>query len=236
MGKGLVNAVILAGILLSVPLAAMAQSGDLTLDQGRLFQADYDGGAGSMGSGRGIGFQANTDFSINAIAINLSVPESATSVEYEFEIYASPDGRSAGALLASTTFFLSAGEGYQPQNFAFEFTNSSFYVINFSRVDNAVLDQLGTIYSWEDPAPFNPPYVPFDYGVLTLLEGFESAFPEADNPLVPHFRLSLGEGQVEPPEPPVTPQPIPTLPLTGLMLLSCLLGLLGARRLRTRVA
>jgi hypothetical protein len=160
----------------------------LTLDQGRLFSDSY--GDGGMGNGRGIGFHADETFSMSALAIDLNVPVAASTAIYRFQVYASVDGHSADRLLASTDFTLAALSGYQDKLLNFTFTQNSFFVIHFRRADGGYLGQVGGVgakYSWEDVGTF----LPYDYGVLTILEGFEGTTPFANNPLLPHMRMTI---------------------------------------------
>ena len=145
--------------------------------------------------GRGFGFQANQDFNMTSLAIDLNVEAAEVGIAYEFEVYASTNGSDVGALLDSVSFTLGIGAGYQDQAFAYSFLSSNYYVINFSRLDDGHLGGLGTKYSWEDPNVF----VPHDYGILTTIEGFEGAFPNNSNPLIPHMRLNYDLASV--PEP-----------------------------------
>jgi hypothetical protein len=210
---------LLTVFILIFGMNGMAFGVDLTLDQGRLFTPDLQ--LRGMGSGRGLGFHADENFSMNSFAIKLSVQAAATVPEYQFDIYSSTDGHDVGGLLASTTFFLVEGVGYELQPFVYDFVAGSHYVINFSRVDGVSLNDqpIGTSYSWEDPGT----YVPFDYGVLTLIEGFEGSFPIASNPLIPHVRFSTDVVIVIPPTPAM---PVPTLSQWALIMLSMLLGLM----------
>lgn len=193
-------------------LASNAVAAELTLDLGRAYSTGWSNGG--MGSGRGLGFHADENFSINSFAIDLSVPGAETSPQYTFEIFDSTDGHTAGQLLASTNFYLTEGEGYQLQPLVFSFVAGNFYVINFSRVDGQHLGQLGTHYSWEDVGTF----VPYDYGVLTLLEGYEGADPNPSNPLIPWVQFS--DVQISVPE----PVSVPALSQWALIALIMLFG------------
>ncbi|MBL8820270.1 MAG: PEP-CTERM sorting domain-containing protein [Planctomyces sp.] len=117
----------------------------------------------------------------------ISSPAAAAPL-YTFELFSSSNGHTAGSLLAATTFNLVTGTGYQDKAFSYSLNAGSYYVINFSRVDNGHLTGLGTKYSWEDPGSF----VPYNYGILTMLEGFEGSSPSSPNPLIPHMRLGYG--------------------------------------------
>jgi len=198
------------GVALSV-MTSLAVAQELTLDQGPIFSPDYDNGG--MGSGRGLGFHADENFSMTTFAIDLSVPSAEASATYQFEIYDSTDGHTAGVMLASTSFNLYLGEGYQPQPFVYDFVAGNYYVIHFSRVDDEQLGQLGTKYSWESG------FVPYDYGILTVVEGFgSSADPTPGNPLIPHVQFNG--------EPVVQSAPVPTLSTWALAIMLTLLGLM----------
>ncbi len=167
-----------------------ANAGLIQMDQGDLYSTQYD--VGGMGTGRGIGFDVTTDFHMSSLGIDLSVTSAALGVLYEFEVYASTDGHTAGSLLDSQDFSLIEGQGWLDVAVDFDFLAGDSYVINFSRTDDARLIGLGTHYSWE-------PSSHFDYGVLTTVEGFEGAFPNSSNPLSAHFRIETAEASV--PEP-----------------------------------
>ncbi len=176
--------------------AVAAQANVIQMDQGALYSSGYD--YNGMGSGRGVGFSANQNFSITSAGIDLGVHGGALGGSYVLAIYSSTDGHDAGSVLASTTFSnLSIGEGWVDRGLSFTFQAGSFYVIDFARTDGQHLDDLGTIYSWEDLVPAGRPVT---YGPLTVLEGFEGATPNSSNPLIPHMRFdgSLGGAVPEP--------------------------------------
>lgn len=158
-----------------------ANAGIIQMDEGSLYTTSYD--YGGMGSGRGIGFSVNDSFHMSSLGMNLGVASSALSRIYEFEIFNSVDGHTAGGLLDSKSFNLTEGEGWFDIAFNFDFQAGSLYVINFSSVDdNSLGSGLGTIYSWEPSSHYN-------YGLLSTVEGFEGAFPNNGNPLSAHFRM-----------------------------------------------
>lgn len=165
-------------------------AGIIQMDEGSLYSPSYD--YGGMGSGRGIGFSVNESFHMSSLGMNLGVASSALSKAYEFEIYSSFDGHTAGGLLDSQSFNLTEGEGWFDIAFNFDFQAGSSYVINFSSVDDNWLSGLGTIYSWEPSSHYN-------YGLLSTVEGFEGAFPNNGNPLSAHFRIDAEVASV--PEP-----------------------------------
>lgn len=184
--------VLLCAILGAV--SSQVSASVLTLDQGRIYSDSYDNGG--MGSGRGIGFQVNQSFNMTKLAIDLNVVSAQSG--FQFDVYSSSDGHNAGSLLNSVLFGLNAGSGYQDQSFNFAFQMGNYYVINFKRTDDQWLgSNLGTYYAWEDVGSF----VPHNYGAITVLEGFEGAFPNNGNPLIPFMRLTTDIGENNVPEP-----------------------------------
>ena len=170
-----------AWALLLVGFLAPAQAAPLTLDHGDPYSAESCGSV-YMGGGRGVGFTVSTSFHMSSLGLDLGVPEPTADL-FEFQIYSSTDGHSAGALLGSTQFNVNAGEGFQDFAFNFDFTSGNAYVINFTGAGGSGLPAaFGTMYSWEPSAHFN-------YGILEVVEGFEGAFPNSSNPLVAHFRF-----------------------------------------------
>jgi hypothetical protein len=186
-------------VIAVLTLATPGYAATITLDAGPMFSPNYD--YGGMGSGRAFGFAADEDFTISSLGFDLGILQTDATL-YRYDIFGSSNGHVAdGALLASTTFTLAASTGYQDRALAFAFNAGDFYVINFRRVDGFALgDNLGTHYSWESIN--NTTFVPHDYGILTMLEGFEGATPNNSNPLIPWARMSYETAEVQPvPEP-----------------------------------
>lgn len=171
-------------------LSSASQADVISLDKGRAYSSNYDNGG--MGGGRGIGFEANEVIHMTALGIDLNVPSQGSN--YLFQVWSSTDGHQANSVLASTNFTLKAGTGYQDQALDYTFEQGKYYVINFTNTLGS-LGNLGTKYSWEDPGSF----VPYNYGALTVIEGFEGHTPNNSNPLIPHMRLETAATNV--PEP-----------------------------------
>ena len=171
-------------VLLLAASAVPALADAIQMTGGTHYSASYDNGG--MGSGRGIGFVANSSFDMSSFGIDISVL-SATSDLYKFDVFASTDGHSAGSLLTSTSFNLAVGNGWQDFAFNYSFVAGNAYVINFARLGGGHLGTLGTHYSWEPSAHIN-------YGVLSIVEGFEAEPPQNDNPLVMHTRMNYTAG------------------------------------------
>lgn len=187
------SAVLLSISALTGALAASsAEATVITIDQGTAYSANYDNGG--MGQGRGVSFLADETFSISSVGLNLSVP-SANSTVYQYQIFSSVDGHTAGSLLASTDFTLSAGNGFRDQPLAFTFNAGSYYAVNFARKDGSRLDPLGTLYVWE---LLDGVSAAVDYGPFTVVEGFEGSPPNNGNPLIAQTRFTIGAAVPEP--------------------------------------
>ena len=196
------------------------------MDAGVIYTAEY--AMGTMGHGRGIGFLADDSFRMTSFGMDLNVLET-TGVVYRYDLYSSTTGHEVGGLLATTSFTLGAGAGYRDVDFVYDFLAGSSYVINFSRADGydlawgAYPDGVygvgapGTHYSWEGTESL------IDYGVLTMKEGFEGAFPTSGNPLIAHTRMSYTFSTERVPDHAAT-----------VMLVGIALAALGAMRRRTR--
>lgn len=165
-----------------------AQAAVIQIDQGAEYSSSYD--HGGMGAGRGVSFLANQNFGISTIGVDLSVTSTNTTT-YQYQIFASANGQTPGALLASTSFQLSAGDGYRDQAISFDFTAGSYYVVNFSRVDGVGLgSNVGTHYAWLSSGGVS---AAINYGPLTVVKGFEGANATNNNPLIPFTELGVGE-------------------------------------------
>ena len=184
-------------VVMGLTAPSVARADVITLDAGQLHSTNYL--HGQVGWGRGFGFLTDETFTLSAVALDLSVGV-ADGTLYQHEVFGSTNGHAAdlGLLASSTPFTLAAGTGYQDQALSFTFNAGSHYVINFSRVDNDSLgSNIGAHYSPEDPGTF----VPHDYGILTMLDGFEGATPDSFNGFIPHARLTFDAAATPIPEP-----------------------------------
>lgn len=188
------------GILTAIcfPLA-QAQAAVVELNAGPHYES---GGTG--GSGRGIGFLANQDFTMNAFGIYADL----LSLSFDVDIYSSSDGHAANTLLDTFTANLNAqGFGWYDIATDFNFVNGNYYVVNWSPTNNDSswegTTDPGIDYYYDTEAPYN-------FGIITLVEGFEGSFPNSGNPLYPHSRITFNAEQG-----PVIPEPA-TMTLFGI--------------------
>lgn len=177
--------------LVSSLVTASAYADVVKLDGGIAYSTtSYE--VGGMGGGRGIGFKANDSFSTSAVGIDVSLIGNANASPYQFQLYSSTDGHTAGTLLKTATFSFNLGNGYQDAAFAYDFQKNTYYVLNFLSAVNQ-LGSVGTMYSWEGSSPIN-------YGIVSVIDGFEGANPSNYNPLIPHMRLTTA-ASADVPEP-----------------------------------
>ena len=173
--------------------ATGASAATITIDQGSPYQTAYD--YGSMGAGRGVSFLATQNFSITSMGVDLGIL-ATNSTNYVYQIFSSTNGHNVGSLLASTTFQLNAGSGYQDKALSFAFNAGSYYVVNFARADGASFgSNLGTHYAYEGAASL------ISYGPLTVVEGFEGTPINNSNPLMIYTRLTTVDATAAVPEP-----------------------------------
>ncbi len=134
-------------------------------------------GGGGEGGGRAIGFQADEDFDLNA----LSIKGDLLNMSFDVVIYDSPDGHSAGSVLA--TFSGTAGgtgDGWNTVPVSFQFTAGNYYVVNW---------RPSTPGSWANTLDYyNDDGLPFAVGPVTILEGYSGFDAETpSNFLHPNF-------------------------------------------------
>ncbi len=146
---------------------------------------------GGVGTGRAIGFQADSTFDISSVGILgplLNRP-------FDVVIYDSPDGHSAGSVLSITTATV-GDEGFVWYDIAvsFTFTAGNFYVVNWRPTDgqDAWADETTGLDYFEDFG------LPATIGPITILEGIEGFdATNIDNSLHPHLRVCEGPIPVE---------------------------------------
>ena len=162
--------------VLEAPLACNGKGYDLATPN---FWGTLDG----EGGGRAIGFQADEDFNLNAVGIMGDLVEQS----FDVVIYDSPDGHSAGSVLA--TFSATSGGtgfGWNAIPVAFTFTAGNFYVVNW-RPSGGGGNWASLLDYYHDSG------LPHTVGPLTILEGLEGF--NAQNPgnvLHPHLSFCIG--------------------------------------------
>ena len=131
-----------------------------------LATASYVGQGTAPGSGRAIGFQADTDFTITSVGISAALLYES----YDVVIYDSPDGHSAGGVLYATSG-MTGGGGYGWHDIAatFSFNAGQYYVMNWRPTDGGHSDWVeapGMDYYYDSGLPYTT-------GPITIVEGFE---------------------------------------------------------------
>lgn len=138
--------------------------------------------AGGPGYGRGIGFQADSDFKLNAV----SIMGELIKQEFEVVIYTSTDGHTAGSVLATFSATVGGtGNGWNTVPVAFDFEEGDFYVVNWRPLTPST--------TWVNSLDYyNDSGLPATIGPLTVLEGYEGTDASPSNPLHPYFKFLTG--------------------------------------------
>ncbi len=136
---------------------------------------------GGEGGGRAIGFQADSDFKLNAVSIMGDLLEKA----FEVVIYASADGSTVGSVLATFSATVGGtGYGWNTVPVAYDFEEGGFYIVNWRPVTPS--DDWATSIDY-----YNDTGLPDTIGPLTVLDGLSGADP-GGNTLHPHFKFLTG--------------------------------------------
>jgi len=152
--------------------------------------------AGGEGGGRGIGFQADSSFSIDSAGIFMDL----VSQSYDVLIYGSTNGSDAGAVLASASAVVGgSGAQYYDIAIAYTFTAGSFYVLHWRPTDLGINDWVAA----NTPNGFFfDSDLPETIGPVTLLDGEEGSGPDDfGNFLHPNLRVDVVDTAVAAPEP-----------------------------------
>jgi hypothetical protein len=135
-----------------------------------------------VGSGRGIGFQANETFKIYAVGISGALRYKS----FDVVIYSSPDGHTAGSQLQSTSLFTGGtGDEWNDMVVVYTFQSGNYYVINWRPSDglaNAWAETPGIDY-------YHDSGLPYTTGPITIVEGFEGYDPTPGNIYHPLLRF-----------------------------------------------
>ena len=137
------------------------------------------GGSGGAGTGRGLGFYANENFTITSIGIHANL----TFMSHNVEIFSSSTGSDVVDLLYSVSDSVGNGDyGWNDIVFpdSFSFVAGNYYVLNWSGVVSNWVSQLDYYYDNG---------LPFDVGPLTMLDGCEGSDPSFGNSLHCLFRM-----------------------------------------------
>ena len=168
------------------------------------------GTADGEGDGRGIGFQALSDFSITSLGIFGDLIEN----EFDVQVYASTTGSDAGDLLASESAIRGGnGNGWYDIDIDFSFVQDEFYVLYWRPSEDTGVNWAHTLdYYRDDVLPVSIE------GLAMLINGVDGYNPDNFiNFFHPNLRIN------------VEPSAIP-IPAAVWLFGSALLGLVGYRR------
>jgi hypothetical protein len=144
------------------------------------------GGTGSgPGSTRGISFLVNTPLAISSVGLFSDIG----STSYDVKIYASPDGHSLGALLASTTA-TTGGGGLQWYDIpiGFGFAAGNYYAIGWGTTSGGIIPGgVGAYFHYGSDA-----HLPLTTGPVTLIDGFVNV-GDFTNGLHPQLRVDVNQ-------------------------------------------
>jgi len=142
--------------------------------------------AGIEGRGRGIGFRADSTFSIDSAGVFFDLVEQS----YDVLVYSSVTGSDAVEVLASSSLVV-GGEGAAFYDIPIEFTfeEGSFYVLHWRPSDLGNSDWLAA--NTQDGYFFDDE-LPQTIGPVTLLDGVEGSEPTVfSNFLHPNLRVTV---------------------------------------------
>jgi hypothetical protein len=177
------------GVLLTTDIPPLVTLGELSCDETRidLDTPNHLGVLKGPGSGRAIGFKADSDFTISSVGILGELIKQS----FDVVIYDSPDGHSAGNVLYTTSYSTGGtGLGWNDMPASFTFHGGTFYVLNWRPTGKG---------TWGELAYLNDSGLPFTVGPLAILEGLQGFNPNPGNAYHPHLRICTGK----------TPQPKP---------------------------
>ncbi len=157
-----------------------------------LHSNNFYGNTGGVGSGRGIGLQADSTFTMTSLGIFGDL----INQSFDAQVYSSTDGHNIGGLLASSSAVV-GGSGSQYYDIALNFTFNagSFYTVLW-RPTSSNSAWANTIDYYNDNG------LPLTIGAFTLLDGTEGfAGNNFANFLHPNLRLNALDGGNQVPEP-----------------------------------
>jgi hypothetical protein len=141
--------------------------------------------ASGGGAGRAIGFQADSDFSIDSVGIHGSL----IAQSFDVVIYNSIDGNQVNGILANASDTLE-GDGssnnivWNDIAIDYSFTAGNYYVINWRRSDGSS-NSFGTLQYFYDND------LPVTLGPVTLINGASGFNAENANTLHPNLRVNI---------------------------------------------
>jgi hypothetical protein len=159
--------------------APQALAADFVVNSGSFFFT-----AGGPGTGRAQGIEVLSSFSLTALGVAANLPLDT----YEVVIYASANGSTPGATLATFSSSLS-GSGFDATQIAtpFNFVAGNFYIVNYRPADGG-FDGGTTFDYWGDVS------LPATVGPIRLVDGIEGFnATNSSNIFHPSFRYRTGD-------------------------------------------
>ena len=163
---------------------------------------------GGVGTGRGVSFKADSNFSISSLGLRGDL----VAQSFDVLIYSSTDGNQVNSVLASASSVVGGtGLGWNDININYSFNAGSYYAFNWRPTNGN--SSWGTIDYYRDNA------LPTSIGsLLTLINGFEGFnATNFSNSLHPNLRINTSVNAVP-------------IPAAAFMFVPALLGFMGLRR------
>ena len=159
------NAILRITLSAAIVMIASIFCTDAAADMVQFHNNAYWGTMGGVGSGRGIGFRADTDFPISSIGIYGAL----NAMTHEVVIYSSTDGNQANTLLKSASAaFSTGGLSWNDISIDYTFQAGNYYTIGW-RPAVSTSGWASSITYYDDQSG----HLPFSNGVATLINGTE---------------------------------------------------------------
>jgi len=170
---------ILMGALLFIFTALPTQAAYVELNSGA-----YAGYFGAVGSGRGIGFQADAAFTVDSVGFYGNLNQES----FDVVIFSSTNGNQANSILTSSTAVVGGtGIGWNEISINYSFNAGDYYVLNW-RPTNISTDTWGAAAFYRDSVL---PAVIGEGDLVTLINGVEGFGAENfSNTLHPNLRVN----------------------------------------------
>lgn len=143
------------------------------------------------GTGRGIGFRADSSFTISSLAIEASL----ASQPFQAVVWSSTDGNQANSILTSATATVGGAFGYHSIPISYSFAGGNYYALQWRPLasNSGWVTSPGLQY-------YSDSGLPVTVGPVTLINGFEGwSATHFANSVHPSLRIEVGSAAV--PEP-----------------------------------